>query len=102
MILSADIDLHRKCAIIEAEELAMTKNVTLRIEETLLHKARHQAVEEEKSFSRWLTELISKTVSEKNNYQRARERAIKRLKKGFHLSAGSFKREDIYDRKVLR
>jgi hypothetical protein len=50
----------------------MTKNVTLRINETLLHKARHQAIEEKKSFSRRLTELISKTVDERNNYQKSR------------------------------
>ena len=79
----------------------MTKNVTLRIDETLLHKARHQAIEEKKSFSRWLTELISKTVGEKNNYQKARERALKRLKRGFHLGGRSMKREDIYDRPIL-
>ena len=80
----------------------MTKNVTLRLDENILYKARHQAVEEEKSLSSWLSELIAKTVSGKNNYQKARERAIKRLKKGFHLSGGYFKREDIYDRTVLR
>ncbi len=76
----------------------MTKNVTLRIDETILHKARHQAVEEKKSLSRWLSELIFKTVSEKNNYQKTRERALKRLKKGFRLGGGSIKREEIYDR----
>jgi len=80
----------------------MTKNVTLRINETLLHKARHQAIEEKKSFSRWLTELISKTVGERNNYQKARERALKRLKKGFHLGGRSFRMEELYDRPVFR
>jgi len=79
----------------------MTKNVTLRIDETILYKARHQAVEERKSLSSWLSELISKTVSERNNYQKARDRAIKRLKKGFALSGGYFKREEIYDRKIF-
>lgn len=80
----------------------MTKNVTLRIDETLLYRARHQAIEEKKSFSRWLLELISKTVGEKNNYRKARERALKRLKKGFHLGGGSFEREELYDRPVFR
>jgi len=80
----------------------MTKNVTLRINENLLHKARHQAAEEKKSFSRWLTELISKTVSEKSNYQKARIRALNRFKKGFYLGGRLFKREDIYDRPILR
>jgi len=76
----------------------MTKNVTLRINETLLYKARHQAVEEKKSLSRWLSELISRTVDEKNNYSKARQRALKRLKKGFHLGGKPFKREELYDR----
>jgi len=46
--------------------------------------------------------LISKTVGEKDNYQKARERALKRLKKGFHLGGRTYKREDLYDRPVFR
>ena len=79
----------------------MTKNVTLRLDETILHKARHEAVEKKKSLSQWLSELIIKTVVEKGDYQRTRERALKRLVKEFHLGGRSFKREDIYDRPVL-
>ena len=79
----------------------MTKNVTLRIDENLLYKARHQAIEEKKSFSRWLTELMSKTVGEKDDYQKAMERALKRLKKGFHLGGRSYRREDLYDRSIF-
>ena len=80
----------------------MTKNVTLRLDEAILHKARHEAVEKKKSLSQWLVELIVKTVAEKGDYQRTRERALKRLAKGFHLGGKPFKREGIYDRSVLR
>ena len=79
----------------------MTKNVTLRLDEAILHKARHQAVEKKKSLSQWLSELIAKTVAGKGDYQRTRERALKRLQKEFHLGGKSFKREEIYDRQVL-
>jgi len=80
----------------------MTKNVTLRIDQTILHKARHEAVEEKKSLSLWLTELITKRVEGKGNFEKARDRAIKRMKKGFALGGKPFKREDVYDRPILR
>ncbi len=80
----------------------MTKNVTLRLDEAILHKARHEAIEKKKSLSRWLSELIIKTVDRKSDYQETRERAIKRLRKGFHLGGKSFKREELYDRSILR
>ena len=79
----------------------MTKNVTLRINETILHKARQEAVEEKKSLSQWLTDLIVKKVVVKNDYAKTKQRMLKRMRKGFNLGGKALTREEIYDRPIF-
>ena len=74
------------------------KNVTITIDETILKKARHDAVEHDQSLSQWVSGLIIKAVERKSGLSQARERALKRLKKGFSLKGMPLKREEIYDR----
>ena len=40
----------------------MTKNITLRMDEDVLRKAKHLAVEENKSLSAWIAELVESVV----------------------------------------
>ncbi len=40
----------------------MTKNITLRMDEELLRRAKHVAVEEDKSLSAWIADLIQSIV----------------------------------------
>jgi len=76
----------------------MTKNVTIRFDEAILKQCRHAAVEEEKSLSRWISDVLVKTVSEKNEFLKVKERALLRLEKGFHLGGRPLSRKDIYER----
>ena len=76
----------------------MSKNVTLRLDEALLRKARHAAVDQEKSLTEWVSALIIRATSENDRYLSARERALKRIEKGFRLGGNPLSREDTHAR----
>ncbi len=76
----------------------MTKNVTIRLNEAILKQCRHAAVEEEKSLSGWISDTLIKTISEKNEFLKAKERALKRLNKGFHLGKKPLSRKALHER----
>ncbi len=75
----------------------MTKNITLRLDAQLLHKARYKAVAYNKSLSQWVSDLIASEVSASDDHQRARARALASLKQGFHLGGKPLSRADIYE-----
>ena len=77
----------------------MLKNITLKIDEQILTRVRHLAVDENKSVSAWVAELIERTLSEADDYERARRGAIKRLYKGFPLGGRPLSREEVHDRR---
>ena len=74
----------------------MTRNVTIRLDEAIAKKCRFAAVEEDKSLSRWISDVLVKTVSDRDRVSEARERAIKRLETGFSLGRVPLSREDVY------
>jgi len=76
----------------------MTKNITLRLDESILRKARHAAVEKDTSLSQWVANIIVKEVSEKNRYVLAREKALSRMEKPFRLGGKPVSREEIHER----
>jgi len=76
----------------------MTKNITLRLDESILRKARHAAVEEDTSLSQWVANIIVKEVSGKNRYVLAREKALRRMGKPFRLGGKPVSREEIHER----
>jgi hypothetical protein len=76
----------------------MTKNVTLRLDEGVLRKARHLAVEHEQSLSQWVASLIARTVSQDDAFKSARTRALRRLGKGFRLGGRPMSRQDVHER----
>ncbi len=76
----------------------MTKNVTLRLDEAVLRKARHAAVERDQSLSEWLAALITSATSEADRAQSARARALDRMRKGLHLGGLPLSREETHGR----
>ena len=76
----------------------MNKNVTLRMDEEILKKCRHAAVEEDMSLSRWITEQITQIIRHRQAFQKAHVRALKRLDKGYHLGGTPITRDKIYER----
>lgn len=76
----------------------MTKNVTIRIDASVVRKCRHAAVEEDKSLSQWIADLMTDAVSSTDARDAARERALRRLETGFELGGTPLTRDEIYGR----
>jgi predicted DNA-binding protein len=77
----------------------MLKNITLKIDDRILTRVRHLAVDENKSVSAWVTELIERTLNEADEYEQARREAIDTLHGGFHLGGRPLSREEVHDRR---
>lgn len=75
----------------------MLKNITLRIDENTLKRGKHIAVEQGKSLSKWVTELIEKSSHNASEVKKARSHALKMIKKGVNLGKGNFSRESAYE-----
>jgi hypothetical protein len=76
----------------------MGKNVTLRLDESIIRKAKHAAVEHDQSLSEWVARLIAHAVSKKDRSLSAREKALKRMGRGFHLGGGPLSRDEAHER----
>ena len=76
----------------------MAKNVTLRLDEAILRKARHQAVERDQSLSQWVADLIGRSVADQQELSRARERAMRRLQSPLHLGGKPLSRGEAHER----
>ncbi len=74
----------------------MSKNVTIRLDEAIIKKCRHAAVEEDKSLSQWIADALVKVVSAQDVKRAAKTRALKRLEEGFSLGGAPLAREEIY------
>jgi hypothetical protein len=78
----------------------MRQNITLSIEKELLKKAKLMAAKKETSVTKLLTEQLAKMVSEDDQYDLAKKRALTNLKKGFHLGGCIMaKREELHERR---
>jgi hypothetical protein len=76
----------------------MGKNVTLRLDESIIRKARHVAVEHDQSLSEWVAGLITQAVLKKARSLSAREKALRRMERGFRLGGSSLSREEAHER----
>lgn len=75
----------------------MLKNLTLRIDEATLKRGKHVAVEQGKSLSKWVAELIEKSADNSAEINKSRSHALKVIKKGVQLGNDKFSRERIYE-----
>lgn len=75
-------------------------NVTLRIPDKLGKRAKHLAVDEGKSLSALMTELLEQKLdsSSASDYHNAQNAAWKLMNEGFSGVSKNFKRDDLYDR----
>jgi hypothetical protein len=63
----------------------MKTNITLKLDSNLLREIRILAAEQGTSISALLTQELEKAVHERKAYDRARRRALSRLREGFDL-----------------
>lgn len=78
------------------------QNVTLSLPKSLLKKAKTLASKEDRSLSELLRETLEEKVVQKSGYQRARERQIALMKKGFDLGSKgkiTITRDDLHERR---
>ena len=76
----------------------MSKNVTLRMDEELLRKLRHRAVDAHMSLSAWITATLEDTIAARKEIEDARNRSIERLERGFHLGGKPMTRDELHAR----
>ena len=74
------------------------KNVTLRMDEKLLRRARHIAVDRGQSLSAWMTAQLSEAVNRTRGFAAARRRALARLQAGLHMGGSPLSREEAHAR----
>ena len=77
----------------------MKTNVTLKLDANLLREARVLAAEEGRSVSALLTERLEAMVRERKAFEKARRRALARLRDGLDLRwTPSTSRDELHER----
>ena len=77
------------------------QNITLSLPKELLRRVKHLAVERDTSVSALLVEALEETVLAGDRYDRARDRELTLLEKGFDLGTQglvSWKRDELHKR----
>jgi hypothetical protein len=86
-----------------AESKSMKTNVTLKLDADLLREVRVVAAEEGRSISALLTDRLEAIVRERKAFDKARRRALARLREGLDLQWTPPKsRDELHERYVLR
>jgi hypothetical protein len=67
----------------------MARNITLRIDETLLKEAKVLAASRDTSVSRLLSDLLEQYIRQHRAYDSAQRRALARLRRGYRLGIGT-------------
>ena len=77
----------------------MKANITLKLDADLLRQGRVLAAEQDTSISAMLAGRLEQLVHERKSYQRARQRALARLREGMDLRwTPSDSRDEIHQR----
>ena len=77
------------------------QNVTVSLPEELLQEAKHLAVDEGLSLSRFVARSLEQRVEARRTFHAARARQLKLLNVGLPLGTGgriAWKRDDLYER----
>ena len=77
----------------------MLKNITLKLDGQIITRIRHVAIDDNKSVSAWVSELVQRTLNDIDEYEQARREAIKNLNQGLHLGGHPLGRDEIHDRR---
>ena len=76
----------------------MKKNLTIKLDERLLIKGRHIAVEEDKSLSEWIGEIVASEIIRRQSGASTKKSAISFLRHGFSLSGKPLSRDETHER----
>ena len=76
----------------------MKKNLTIKLDERLLKQGRHIAVEEDKSLSEWIGELVASEILRRQSRASAKKSALSFLRQGFSLGGKPLSRDETHER----
>jgi len=83
--------------------VSVARNITLTVDEEILSEARVVAAQEGLSVSALLRRELVNLVERQRGYTKAKESAVRRLKRGHSLGGGGLgTREELHDREKLR
>jgi len=81
----------------------MRQNITLSIEKNLVKKAKVLSAKRQTSISQMLSQELKKVVEDSELYERAKQRALVYLRRGFHMGDNRMaSREELHERKNIR
>jgi len=78
----------------------MKQNITLSLDKVIIKKAKLLAAKKDISVTKLLSEQLARIVSDDNQYESSKRRALASLRKGFHLGGRILAtREELHERK---
>lgn len=76
----------------------MTSDITLHLDEQTLEKVRQLAIDQRTSVSAWVSELVTRTVAERDRFEQARRHALDVLHQPIAVQEGPLSREQAHER----
>ena len=77
----------------------MKQNITLRLDKSLIAKAKVIAAQRQTSVSRMLSKELERMVEDAERYKQAKRQALANLKKGYYLGGEiTASRDEIHER----
>jgi hypothetical protein len=80
------------------QEVYMTKNITLRMDEQLLKDVKHIAVEADMSVSSWITKMVEKAAKRDSHYEEAKAHALKVMEEAPAYNGKIYSRDELHER----
>ncbi|HSB06023.1 MAG TPA: DUF6364 family protein [Thermodesulfobacteriota bacterium] len=78
----------------------MKQNITLSLDRELLRKAKVLAAKKDMSVTKLLANELNRMVTENDQYEISKKRALARLRKGLHLGGQILaRREELHERR---
>jgi predicted transcriptional regulator len=74
------------------------KNITLKVDDAVLDRVRHVAVDEHKSVSKWVQDVITHELDARDQYEQDRKGALLVLRDGLLLGGSPLTREEAHER----
>ena len=95
------VRVHRKCArhlLCYGAIILRMKNITLKLDDAVLDRVRHVAVDKHMSVSAWVQNMINREIDVQDLYEQDRKGALMVLKDGLPLGGTPLAREETHER----